>query len=120
MTEAEGKGGFQVGQTAKAQRGLPCAVTPIRDMPPASIHILVSFVISAYQLYLVIQEPEICKLRCEARPDQAELVLPVFTSVTCKHHSGHDGIGPPGCLPPSTCDSCRLHCVDGDTRRDIS
>jgi hypothetical protein len=26
------KGGFQVGQTAKAQHGPPCAVTPERDM----------------------------------------------------------------------------------------
>ena len=28
--------GFQAGQTAKARRGPPCAVTPFRDTVPAS------------------------------------------------------------------------------------
>jgi hypothetical protein len=30
------KDGFQVGQTAKARLGPPCAVTPQRTWPPAS------------------------------------------------------------------------------------
>ena len=35
--DAAAKGGFQVGQTAKARRGPPCAVTPaeMRTWPPA-------------------------------------------------------------------------------------
>jgi len=31
--------GFQAGQTAKARRGPPCAVTPFRDILPASVAI---------------------------------------------------------------------------------
>jgi hypothetical protein len=32
------KDGFQAGQTAKARLGPPCAVTPERTWPPASVH----------------------------------------------------------------------------------
>ena len=32
------KDGFQVGQTAKARLGPPCAVTPVRTWPPVSCH----------------------------------------------------------------------------------
>jgi hypothetical protein len=35
---AAAKDGFQVGQTAKARLGPPCAVTPVRTWPPVSCH----------------------------------------------------------------------------------
>ena len=35
--KASGQGNFQAGQTAKARPGLPCAVTPKRDMAAAGL-----------------------------------------------------------------------------------